>query len=352
MWKNARTLQDSVARTKMTDTLTSALIDFQEAQCFFVAAIQIATIVIFLSRSDSSQALAWTKLPPMFASVLQNLDFVLVTGMSSVLGIYLVQMCLQRHETRGCGYTMVLTTLVFAFSTFIFRNPDGMYPSFDFLWTAFKTSPGGIAACGGNPSPMTYCSRSQGAGIAYFSPSNVAHYYWSVTSFSMLLLDFALVQLNWKHAMVKFLHRCIKDRPSLNRRVPAILHGASMVYTFAWGGFQIMSFCVLGFFAAFLGNQSPRFGINTHTDSWSFGQIVAVTVWAPVLAKYIYLNLFGVKKAFDRMLPHSHHVVPKENLKPLSDQKEEEDDCDDGQELLRLNSHDLDGRPVSRRETV
>ena len=81
------------------------------------------------------------------------------------------------------------------------------------------------------------------------------------------------------------------DRPRKFRRF--------LVICLYW---MIFSGCIISFVFFFRSLASFHAQVDTHT--WSFGQIVAITVWAPPLCEYLHLELRGMTRGFQhRLLP-------------------------------------------------
>lgn len=52
-------------------------------------------------------------------------------------------------------------------------------------------------------------------------------------------------------------------------------------------------------------------GTEYEDDQWSFGQILALFIWAPAAIDYAYVLLIGAKNAFASKVPHGYTVVVK-----------------------------------------
>ena len=85
----------------------------------------------------------------------------------------------------------------------------------------------------------------------------------------------------------------------------------------------------ISYFVSFLSDLSWFATSKTSkTDGWTFGQVVALSVWLPPLFEYAYLELRGVRKGFQyRLRPGDYKVVGLRNLSWVrEDGKEEEDE--------------------------
>ncbi|KAL8720767.1 MAG: hypothetical protein Q9181_007855 [Wetmoreana brouardii] len=78
---------------------------------------------------------------------------------------------------------------------------------------------------------------------------------------------------------------------------------------FAKSNFKAVLFVVflslyLKFFNIFLHNLAWFAKNNVYNNSWSFGQVFAITVWLPPICEFIHLEIRGVQRGFDhRLLP-------------------------------------------------
>ena len=82
---------------------------------------------------------------------------------------------------------------------------------------------------------------------------------------------------------------------------------------------------IVSFVFFFQGLASFQAKIDLHT--WTFGQIVAITVWAPPLCEYFHLELLGMTRGFQHRLlrpykvvalPRSLHLSQSHSKKPLN----------------------------------
>ncbi len=107
------------------------MVDFQEVQGFFIAAIQLADI--FLFRPDTIEPSIKT-----FAMVVFNSDLVRSLVVIGVTPVLFVQICLQRSSMRW-WYTLSITVSVFALSVVVqWRGSTlRLVPHTNLLWNQF-----------------------------------------------------------------------------------------------------------------------------------------------------------------------------------------------------------------------
>ena len=90
--------------------------------------------------------------------------------------------------------------------------------------------------------------------------------------------------------------------------------------------------CIVCFTFEFLGLASFQTKVDHQT--WTFGQVVAVTVWTPPLCEYFHLEMRGMKRGFQhRLLPPYTVSVTDSTARPVPDR-----------ELCKLADHDADVR--------
>ena len=74
----------------------------------------------------------------------------------------------------------------------------------------------------------------------------------------------------------------------------------------------------------------------SNPNGWTFGQVVALSVWLPPISEYIYLELRGVRKGFQyRLRPMDYKVISLRNLSWIKDEE-------DGEGGLK----DVEGQPA------
>ena len=90
--------------------------------------------------------------------------------------------------------------------------------------------------------------------------------------------------------------------------------------------------CIVCFAFDFLGLASFQTKVDRQT--WTFGQVVAITVWTPPLCEYFHLEVRGMKRGFQhRLLPPYTVSATDSTARPVPDR-----------ELCKLADHDADVR--------
>lgn len=270
------------------------LVEFQEAQCFFMIASQAAMLL----ATKSNAIFASTTIRSLWANNG-------IAGVVSSAGIFPVVMgmwCLQKmHKMEPWIFVLSVASVIVS--------------EFSLYWTHETPSPDQLApidyngwpkSCGGQAPPIVYCLdefelKNERISLVFF---------WQVLN-PYCMTMFGLVILLWlqRHIakMVDVDEICEKALVRLGLR--SFSSQDSTTARFDWGRWlrrlpSLLTFAVESlFFIAFLGEgvcfgYFDKFGLIDFND-WSFGQIVAITIWFPVASKYAYLLLCEFSCGFD-----------------------------------------------------
>jgi hypothetical protein len=253
--------------------LKSMLVEFQEAQCFFMLATQIAVLISF-----GNQAKFYGPKDEAQLDMDNYLGQIIGTG--GLLPISLVLFTLNNIGMIS-WYILILSgiTLATSSATVIIstKNEDNGYTPSS-LAGFYDTA--SIDSCGGYPPPIVFCDEVwyKSTISQYFDQKVLSWtYIFPLVVFSVILSQLLLT--------LPRLSRFVKGMlPQLSR-----LEGSKLVtyLNVLW----IVAISILYLFAiySYLANlyYLNKFGA-IDTSNWTLGQIVAVTIWAPVLLKYIY----------------------------------------------------------------
>lgn len=335
-WQRAGEHQRSLAMSRAAAALTSGLIEFQEAQGFFVLSIQLATLLIFAS-SDHSAMLSSTN---SFAEAVVNVQAVQMLSINGLLPVMFTQLGLMRLGIRWWYLTFILLTV---FTMTVLISQKSLMPQYEVLWEYFKEeSP--ISTCGGNPSPMTYCLGSL-SGINGALRRMNSGLYVGIGAMPALLADQLYHFLN-RHGK---LTRSLDDWELTNPKVLFLRRRVWPVAINIWWG--SVEFTLMVFSGLYLKSMLDILQfVGTSSSNWTFGQLIAIMIWAPVIGKYTYYNVFGVTEGFGRRLTNRYKVVKAD--------EDEDDDLDghggaSGKPRLS-GKDDIDGIEMDfpRKETV
>ncbi|RDA92734.1 hypothetical protein CP533_1425 [Ophiocordyceps camponoti-saundersi (nom. inval.)] len=265
------TWHDSSALSRTSIALATTLVEFQEAQCWFVFAIQIASILTVVVSSQGGT---------FWAEIIVNAAVAFHVSQNGILSMFLIQICLHREGIRNWHtfigfFAEYLLAIVSTSQTIYFHE------AFE-LFRKQKQ----LSACGGNPSPRSYCSSMRGVDgfhLKFFPRPYVYKIVFLVLdSFTILIL--LVDQLSWTLRAY---------RHTKNIRVRGHLLGRGPVgrYKPMWDSFNrwLWRMLELAYFVInilYMISLVKVFNENSFDASkWSYGQIIAMTVWGPVIVK-------------------------------------------------------------------
>jgi hypothetical protein len=257
------------------------LTEFHEAQCFFIFATSIALIYAQKQTADFNGADNWQ-------SLVDNQELVSNLGLSGAAPIILTQLTLDRLGMNSV-YSLTCSTLSLVMAGVVLtqlRDFDA-----DRVHQMFSTTEG-IDECGGHPSLRTFCaSRSYAPDPTTASAASI--FPWLALLFVLWCVKIASMV---SKARGTYSGRARKQRLeevfALSRRAtatewardiaPRVIKLAVLA---AHGVIVALLYSNLGFIAMSLERSSNEDG------GWNVGQIIAMLIWVPVLAKYLYTVL-------------------------------------------------------------
>ena len=264
------------------EALTTALVDFQKAQCFFMLATNIASLIV-----EHSGGLAPESLQQLYNTYI----FIKVIAIGGYLPITFT--LLNLHMIKHLSWyilSLSLVTVAVATTTLTLKNTKFMPTANDFSQITAAASQGGPASCASqNLVPWCYNPRKDSNYFGFNSTSS--------GDGANDILVFCLVTL----AIIVTDHLCRSDDPDqkiLNHRfltklgispsqplfphADTILRVATPVFHFVF--FWLYVYC----FYIFADDLDWFKAYDIYDPSWGFGQIVAILVWAPTLCDYLW----------------------------------------------------------------
>lgn len=265
--------------------LQLATVEFHKAQCFFMLAIGIASQIVLRQHSLEDASL----------QSLVNYTLVGIISMNGILPIVGTLLCLHTVHMLSL-YLLILSACTTVLSTVTFFKSRKFVPSVQdsrSLQTATNVS---YTSCN-SKDPSTFClddsyslNRSDSSLI-----SGVGPVIFSLVILGLLILEYGRlqelisIQRIFKHffdIMAKWSPRTIIERLGKQRErrkltAQQCAYGMSnFVYVFIWAWYllNLMSFC----------NDLSSF---SPVDGWSFGQIVAIIVWAAPIVEFAKLSV-------------------------------------------------------------
>ncbi|KAJ6440995.1 hypothetical protein O9K51_06788 [Purpureocillium lavendulum] len=274
--------RDSSALSRTSIAIATTLVEFQEAQCWFVFAIQIASILAIVVNSQEGT---------FWGEIMVNAAVAFHVSQNGVLPMFLVQVCLHNEGIRNwhtfLGFVVeYLLAIVATTQKVYFRDAFNLFRK--------ETR---IDACGGNPSPRAYCAAMHGVdgiNLGFFPrPLLYKMVFLVLDTFAIVVL--VLDQMSWtlrthrwtKHIRIGGYHA---------GRGPVGRYKATWVRVKNWvWGLLELAYLIINIL--YMISLIKVFNSDSFEASkWSYGQIIAMTVWGPVIVKLFDLVLSGPPK--------------------------------------------------------
>jgi hypothetical protein len=216
--------------------------------------------------------------------MLLNSGLAALLATSSMACVLLVQCCLQRARMHW-WYTFILMTYTFTFAVVIFARRSHLMPPAEGLWENFKAHTL-LDKCGNNPSPMTYCKPPRDTRFLDNAAAGYAVCGLGAVAWVGLLIDQLASSIpNRFPAAAKRLHSLKPVDAIRGRNRPWTSLSAAY-----WIAVEVLLLLMAGYHLSQLILVVMDVNIGD-ASGWSFGQLIAISVWAPTIAKFIYSNI-------------------------------------------------------------
>ena len=281
-------LRKSTCAKKIFDTLVTAVVEFQKAQCYFAGAIQIATIVLASSQASYSAEISgntdtWDDYinDELFYIIATNgyIPVVFTLAYISMFG-------------RRSWYLISLSFCSMVLSTVTLSE----------VVKIFKGVPADIATdgsalcgnCGGHTAKdlvTAWCPPN--TPTPYFGSFRAAKGWWNwgIWLICLFWLVYTVSQMDLSKFST-FSQRWLPN-PRLLQRPGRLFRRIGSSLAAVWRKYRIFYMLFPFSWATAFGYQYGGFVLfflhSEIVNSWSFGQIVAITVWVPCVAEFIYL---------------------------------------------------------------
>lgn len=265
--------------------LQAILVEFQEAQCFFMLASQAA---ILGAKRFNGVFDSYT-----LRSLWANNGVAGLISSAGVLPVIMGMWSLQKmHMNSPWMFFLSAGTVTLSefalYWTNKFPSPDQLVPMEYSQWPA---------SCGGLAPPLIYCPDQDG----YARVRIPVMFFWRYLN-PYCLTVFGLVVIHW---FISYLAKFVYVRHLCETVLARLgLSDSSRPRQFLsakWRKWlnRLPKFLTIGVEALFLLAMTVDFVCFAGFDAlgvidwgnWSFGQIVAITMWFPVISKYIYWNI-------------------------------------------------------------
>ncbi|OAA71627.1 hypothetical protein ISF_02178 [Cordyceps fumosorosea ARSEF 2679] len=274
--------KDSSALSRTSIAIAATLVEFQEAQCWFVFAVQIASILAIVVNSQEGT---------FWGEIVVNSAVAFHVSQNGILPMFLVQICLHNEGIRNwhtfLGFCMeYLLAIVATTQRVSFRGSVDLF-----------RGQHAVAACGGNPSPRTYCASSAGVdGLTLtFFPHPLVYKLVFLVLDTVAIAALAADQLAWTLRTHQRTRHWTLGAHGLGRWPD----GRLKRHWVRWSGWfwHGLEFAYLVINVLYLVSLSKVISNDSfQANRWSYGQIIAMTVWGPVIVKLFSLILSGPPK--------------------------------------------------------
>lgn len=278
----ARAAQAKV-RTQL-DPLVAAMIDFQKAQCFFALALEIATLIILSSPNRMTATFGSFTM----SDLSNEYDLMSAISMGGFVPITFTLLTIHIADRRS-WFLLFLTTvtvLVSAITYIKLLRVGSVNPS------VLRHPPAGVLECG-TANPLRYCA------LGFFDLKKPS--FWKSPGATSLCIStvmlLCLVGDHFAHifeasakqlmtrtddpwAIFKFKRQAERHR-RLNQTIQMLCLTIWTLFCAAYGWAFAQLFRTL--------STSNPTAAGSSGFVWSFGQIVAITVWIPSIIELLYL---------------------------------------------------------------
>ncbi|KAG8409810.1 hypothetical protein J3458_018891 [Metarhizium acridum] len=280
--------RDSSALSRTSIALATTLVEFQEAQCWFVFAIQIASILAIVVNSQEGS---------FWGEIIVNAAVAFHVSQNGILPMFLIQICLH-HEGIRNWHTFLGFFVEYMLAIVATRQKVYFRDAFNLFKQENK-----IDACGQNPSPRSYCASTQGVeGLRLsFFPHPLLYKMVFLVLDTIAIVILVFDQLSWtlrthhftKHITIRGYH--VGRAPNSGRLKLAWVHFKQWVW-------RILEVMYLAINILYLISLIKVISADSfQANKWSYGQIIAMTVWGPVIVKLFDLAVSGPPKNGQRL---------------------------------------------------
>ena len=257
--------------------LATTLVEFQEAQAWFVFALQLAAILAIVVNSQEGT---------FWGEIIVNAAVAYHVSQNGILPMFLVQICLHNEGIRNWH-----TFLGFLFEYFLAIVATTQNVKFEDAFKLFGEQKL-IEECGNNPSPRTYCAALSGVDgfqLSFF-PNPLLYKMVFLVLDTIAICVLLIDQISWtlrKHRLTR--HKTFLGHPI--GQAPAGRFRPHWLMLKAWF-WRILELTYLIVNFLYLVSLIQVITVdNFKANKWSYGQIIAVTVWGPVIVKLFDLIL-------------------------------------------------------------
>ncbi len=268
---------NSHRQRKHTQSMMMATVDFHVAQCYFAGALQIAALIFTARRFLLDR---WVASPELL-----DAGFLFTLATNGFVPTILTLALITKYG-RQSWYLILLSSIVFVLST-------GMLAVSSNAWyaTSFDPAYGVLAACGdftASNLTTTWCGSNDLFSDSGHNPTTINKVIWVMWAHSLLWLIYCVtkkIRISDRFLLgTSKLGSICQPRFALSDRLPMGRLGSQLsqgLFVLTWSlsvGYQLWLYAII-----------LRESIANYT--WSFGQILAISIWAPCVFEFINLEI-------------------------------------------------------------
>ncbi|RMY20942.1 hypothetical protein D0867_03633 [Hortaea werneckii] len=277
--------------------LIAGLVDFQKAQCYFAITLQGCALFAIWKGGPLLEAATKTQASLTTA----------IIGHVAALGMVCIVFTLYilHHARRSSIYVSTVSALAITISMITWTRTRRQV---ELKTKGLEEDIPNVPAYGGKVDPTRFCA-------VYFDPDFIKSEAPTVSFSSLAMLWILVRQANGLLVHLKAWRHASRLRPAWwqtvrhRRRGLPEIPGRIAVTTlrFLWvrcrhGLAEATFLSMAAVMIAILSNPYPDGRSWQDKTKWTFGQLIAVTIWAPILIEFLYSAIFGVEEAQEHRL--------------------------------------------------
>lgn len=288
--QSSRIILSSQIRKKHTQAIVAALVDFQKAQCYFAGVVQIAALLLIKQVYAAPRRLY---MAGMLDAGLLDTGLLNVIAINGLVPVTFILTCIARYG-RQSWYLISLSSLTVVLSTTVLGTEYYFWPSimtkyYDLYFASLDLA---SQFCGdaGYEIFWTLCwmSPTSSPGLDYGAFTN--YRVWTILANCLTWLLYCIVRKRLTKApagslRARFASAAQPMQPQMRKFIAYLFRS---LFILTW------SLC----FGYQLRLNTSYLSQSSILKTWSFGQIIAVSVWVPSLVEFFYIE-YSMSTSFD-----------------------------------------------------
>lgn len=286
----------SLCATRFCHCTIQLVVEFQEAQIFLILATSIAALFALYQPVVFGSAESW-------GSIEADQHMIYLCTAAGLISVTTTQLALNRLR-KSSVYSLLFATVSCALAARILLNKhsynyDDIYQQFN---AQFRKG-GSLPKCGNNPPLTVYCAPEASLGkqnrlvpIAAILSMAILSSLWCSKARDLILPNNDGIPSDWRRRSILipwFWNESSRKALKLCFAACALL---SSVFSWTYEAFCLYvmghTTCqLIKYLRIFVFQDSSDLSKGYQAVPWNMGQIIAVLVWSPVLARYLYALL-------------------------------------------------------------